>query len=122
MSPVDRCAACGGLFGFLPRGVCAACLDLRERAFAGVREWLLDNRGASILAASAATGVEESLIMSFIREGRLEFVGDGEHAVSRDEEEIKARIRRDLEARAAGAPAGPVHADQPSHGMRSRKA
>jgi hypothetical protein len=120
VSPVERCSVCGGLFAFLPRGVCAACLDVRERAFAGVREWLLDNRGASILAASEATGVDEATILSFIREGRLEFVADAAgRAVSPDEEEIKARIRRDLEARVAGS-TDPSDADRRAQGMRSR--
>lgn len=120
MSPVERCSVCGGLFPFLPRGVCAGCLEARERAFAGVREWLQDNRGASILAASEATGVDEATILSFVREGRLEFVADAAaRAVSPDEEEIKARIRRDLEARATATP-DPREADRPAHGMRSR--
>jgi hypothetical protein len=104
VSPVEACRSCGGLFPFLPRGVCAECIDLRERRYREVREWLLDNRGASILQACEATGVEESLILSFIREGRLEFVPT-EAAVSAEEEEIKARIRRDMAARGGDAAA-----------------
>ncbi len=40
-----------------------------------MREWLRDNRGASIIAACQATGVEERLVAEFIREGRLQFAG-----------------------------------------------
>lgn len=120
MTPVERCTVCGGLFAFLPRGVCAGCLEVRERAFAGVREWLLDNRGASILAASEATGVDEALIMSFIREGRLEFVGDAAGRPASRDEEITARIRRDLEARAATGQEAPTDPGRQAQGMRSR--
>ena len=121
MSPVEACRACGGLFAFLPRGLCADCQDLRERRYHDVREWLLDNRGASIPQATEATGVAETLILEFIREGRLEFTRDGEPAPP-DEQELRERIRRDLAARAAAdtGPAGPSGA-RPAHlGMRSR--
>ena len=77
MRPIESCKGCGQLFGFLPRGYCADCLDAREEQFATVKEWLFEHRGASIAAASEATGVPDATIMSFIREGRLEFVGAG---------------------------------------------
>lgn len=123
MSPVEACRVCGGIFAFLPRGVCADCIDEREGRYRDVRDWLLDNRGASILQASAATGVEESLIMEFLREGRLEVVGS-EPVDSRqeEEEEVKARIRRELAARGGDA-AGGAEADAAAGarlGMRSR--
>ncbi len=121
MSPVESCKGCGGLFAFLPRGYCADCIDLRERRYQDVREWLLDNRGASVADAAQSTGVEESLIMAFVREGRLEFVGAA--TASTEDEELKERIRRDLAAREAAGPA-PVDAARPSAprplGMRTR--
>lgn len=122
MTPVEACRACGGLFPFLPRGVCAACIDLREHHYAEVREWLLDNRGASIVRAAEATGVEESLILEFLREGRLEFVG-AEQATTAAEEELKQRIRRDLAARGADGPGGGEHvaSGYSALGMRSRE-
>lgn len=121
MTPVEACRACGGLFAFLPRGICAACQDLREQRYQAVREWLLDNRGASILQAAEATGVDESLIGEFVREGRLEVIGSGP-ATSPAEEAIKERIRRDLAAREAAGPAPGTDAPaRPAHlGMRSR--
>ena len=80
MTPVEACRVCGGLFPYLPRGVCAGCIDAREASYREVREWLLENRGASVVQACAATGVEESLILSFIREGRL---GDADAVCAR---------------------------------------
>ncbi len=123
MTPVEACRSCGGLFPFLPRGVCADCIDLRERRYADVREWLLETPGASIAQASEATGVEEALILEFLREGRLEFVG-AQHAGTAAEEEIKERIRRDLASRAAAEAAAttPRQATgRRSLGMRSRE-
>lgn len=120
MTPVEACRACGALFPYLPRGVCAGCIDLREQRYSEVREWLLDNRGASILQAAEVTGVEESLIMEFLREGRLEFVG-AEQDTSRAEEELKERIRREMAARAADGPATEGAAGARPLGMRSRE-
>lgn len=123
MSPVEACRSCGGLFAFLPRGVCADCQDLRERRYRTVREWLLDNRGASILQVAEATGVGEKLIGEFVREGRLEIIGASEAVSSPREEEVKERIRQDLAARAAQGAAAPG-TDAPARparlGMRSR--
>ena len=36
MSNVETCRECGRLFGFLPRGVCVDCQDLREQRFQAV--------------------------------------------------------------------------------------
>ncbi|MGD9573729.1 MAG: hypothetical protein AB7V62_17760 [Thermoleophilia bacterium] len=123
MTPVEACKGCGGLFPFLPRGICADCIDLRERRYGEVREWLLDNPGASILQAAEATDVPEPLIMEFLREGRLEFVGAAA-ATSPAEEDLKQRIREDLAARAAEAAATQAPSRRPaagpSLGMRSR--
>lgn len=68
---VHRCEDCGGLFGQLPRGVCATCLDDREADFRTVRDWLRRNAGASAADVAAATGVRQRRISLFIEEGRL---------------------------------------------------
>ena len=128
---VQRCRECGGLFAHLPRGVCAGCLDRRERDFRAVRDWLRDNGGAGIAEASAATGVEEGAIVRFIREGRIELVDPGDPALrrDRDEEQRRAELVRRLaeaprlgtsvrgEAEAGGR--GPV--PERARGMRARR-
>ncbi|WP_217915126.1 hypothetical protein [Miltoncostaea marina] len=124
MRPIESCKGCGQLFGFLPRGYCADCLDAREEQFAVVKEWLFEHRGASISAAGEATGVPDATIMSFIREGRLEFVGAGGGGDGRapaSEADVKERIRRDLEQRATRDPRPAPQGGRSSHvGMRSR--
>lgn len=68
---VHQCRDCSRLFGYLPRGVCAGCLDEREDDYRRVRDWLRGNPGASVVDVSVATGVTERRISLFIREGRL---------------------------------------------------
>lgn len=123
MSAVESCRGCGGLFAFLPRGMCGVCLDLREERYQSVREWLADNRGATVLQAAQATGVEESLIAEFIREGRLERVADAAAAQeSAERAELRARIAREMTERSVGGATAPGRAPSsaPPRGMRSR--
>jgi len=120
VSAVERCRECGGLFAFLPRGVCAGCLDAREAAFLRVREWLYENRGAPLAVVAEATGVESGLIAQFVREGRLEYVEpDADDLVRRrEEEERRARLVRHLQEAAAQDAGGSAQ----RRGMRTRSA
>ena len=126
MSPVEACRECGRLFGFLPRGVCIDCQDLREQRFQAVKEYLGDNGRASIIQTATDTGVEEGLIVGWIREGRLEYAGtDAGRLEGIDhDEDVKARIRAQLAAQAGPTgtdPRGPAAAPSDGHlGMRSR--
>ena len=119
MTAVQSCRGCGKLFPFLPRGLCADCIDLREERFQTVREWLRDNRGASILAACQATGVEERLVAEFIREGRLEFAGPTESPKDQQAREaLRAKLaqRDGLRRRRTR----PRPSSQPRRGMNVR--
>jgi hypothetical protein len=125
MSHIEACRECGRLFGFLPRGVCVDCQDLREQRFQAVKEYLADHAGASILRTATDTGVEEGLIVGWIREGRLRYSGPdaGQLDGIDHDEDVKARIRAQLAAQAGGQGTDPrPSAAAPSHhlGMRSR--
>jgi len=126
MSTVETCRECGRLCGFLPRGVCADCQDLREERFRTVKEYLADNPGASILQTASTTGVEESLIVGWIREGRLQNAGPDAGQVEGidQDDDVKARIRAQMAAQAGGQGTDPrLPAAAPpsaSRGMRSR--
>ena len=64
-----------------------------------MRDWLRDNSGAPIAVVAEATGVDEGLIVRFIREGRIEVVTPGaDPALARDreEEERRAELVRKL--------------------------
>lgn len=120
MSAVERCRECGGLFAFLPRGICVGCLDAREAAFVRVRDWLYEHRGATVAELAEATGVDSSLIAEFIRDGRLRYVEPDVDDLlrRREEEERRARLVRHLQDAAAGDAAGSA----PRRGMRTRSA
>lgn len=124
MSNVETCRECGRLFGFLPRGICVECQDLREQRFQAVKEYLRDNPGASVLQTATATDVEEGLIVGWIREGRLRYAGPdvGQLEGIDHDEDVKARIRAQLAAQAGAQgtdPRAPAAASR-SLGMRSR--
>jgi hypothetical protein len=124
VSNVETCRDCGRLFGFLPRGICIECQDLREERFQTVKEYLREHPGASVLTTATATGVEEGLIVGWIREGRLQYSGQDVaqlEGIDHDED-VKARIRAQLAAQAGGQgtdPRPPAAAAR-QLGMRSR--
>lgn len=124
MSNVETCRECGRLFGFLPRGICVECQDLREQRFQTVKEYLRDNPGASVLQTATVTDVEEGLIVGWIREGRLQYAGaDVARLEGIDhDEDVKARIRAQLAAQAGGQGTDPRPSAAASRhlGMRSR--
>jgi hypothetical protein len=125
MSNVETCRECGRLFGFLPRGVCVDCQDLREQRFQTVKDYLRDNAGASILQTATETGVEEGLIVGWVREGRLQYAGPdaGQLEGIDHDEDVKARIRAQMAAQAGAQgtdPQPPAAAPSRQLGMRSR--
>jgi methionyl-tRNA synthetase len=77
MTTVVKCRECGGLFPFLPRGVCVDCLDQIERDYQTVRSYLRDNPGARVFQVAEATEVEEGRIQQFIADGRIELATSG---------------------------------------------
>lgn len=111
MSPMT-CVDCAGLYAFLPRGVCVACQEARELRFQTVRDWLLDHSDATMIDVSEATGVEETLLSLWIREGRLRAVEPSPDAARR------ARVQQQLRLRVAGG-AGAA-SDAATGMMRSR--
>ncbi|HEY9722667.1 MAG TPA: hypothetical protein V6D47_11670 [Oscillatoriaceae cyanobacterium] len=69
---IANCARCGKLYQ-KPAGVkiCAECVQSEEDAYRLVRDHLEANPGIELPALSAATGVDESQIERFVRQGRL---------------------------------------------------
>lgn len=133
MSAVERCSECGLLFGVLPRGVCADCIDKREGEFRTVRDWLRRNGVAPIAVVARETGVDDHRIVRFVREGRIEMRMPGDPALvhEREEEERRAELVRKLadaprlgtsvNAEAAARPTPDGAQGQRSKGMRARR-
>jgi flagellar operon protein (TIGR03826 family) len=74
MGQLVNCPQCGGLYvtnAF--RDICDACYRKEEALFQTVYEYIRkrENRAATLIQVVRATGVEESLIHKFIKQGRL---------------------------------------------------
>ncbi|HOQ10643.1 MAG TPA: MerR family transcriptional regulator [Syntrophomonadaceae bacterium] len=78
MAPELRnCSICGRLFAYQPGGrtVCSRCRDQEEEKYMVVRRYVRDHPGATVFEVAEATGVDEELILQFLREGRLQSRG-----------------------------------------------
>lgn len=73
MSELVNCPQCNKVFVKTVRNICPDCYRKEEEAFRKVHRFLSkrENREATILEIVEATGVEEELIIKFIREKRL---------------------------------------------------
>lgn len=70
---VKTCKRCNKLFQYVTgRQVCPKCRKREEELFGQVKDYLRENKGASMEEVSEATGASLGLIQSFLREGRLE--------------------------------------------------
>ncbi len=69
-----RCARCGG--GMIFKGVgeyaCDTCGYIDYDDYGIVRNYIEENRGATVVEISAATGVSQSQIQAMLRDERLE--------------------------------------------------
>ena len=69
---VKNCKGCNRLFQYIGGPpLCPACREELENKFAEVKEYIYQNRGASIAEVSEATEVSVKQIKQWIREDRL---------------------------------------------------
>lgn len=74
---VRNCRKCGKIFNYVVGPtICPGCREKMEAKFADVKEFVRDNRGASIPEISEACEVEPQQIQQWIREERLVFAED----------------------------------------------
>ncbi|GAA0484877.1 membrane protein [Salinibacillus aidingensis] len=73
MGELANCPNCGALFVKGARSVCDQCYKEEEAAFEKVYSYIRkkENRRATLSEVAEATGVEERLIMKFVKERRL---------------------------------------------------
>lgn len=74
MPSLDNCPRCGGLFVKALRPICNACHKEIDVMFQTVYTFIRkrDNRKATLQEVVEATGVDETYILQFIREGRIQ--------------------------------------------------
>lgn len=68
------CIYCGRIFQSSGPDICPECLRKLEEQFKLIKEYLYQNPRASVEEVSKETGIDEKLILHFLREGRLEMV------------------------------------------------
>jgi len=77
MPDVRNCRRCGKIFNYLGGPpICPVCKGLDEEDFKRIKEYLYDNPGASLSEVSNVLEISVEKIKGFLREGRLEIVGD----------------------------------------------
>lgn len=74
---VRNCSTCGKIFNaVMDVRRCPECRKGDEVKFRMIREYLYDNPGASIEEVSEHLDIDRNKILHFLREGRLETVGE----------------------------------------------
>jgi len=73
VAELANCSRCGKVFVKSIRDVCQSCHQEEEEAFRVVYRFLTkrENREATVMEVVKATGVEEELIIKFIKQRRL---------------------------------------------------
>ena len=73
MAELKNCARCGNIFAMTIRDICPKCHKEEEEDFQTVYRFLTKkkNREATITEIVDATGVEEDVIIKFIKQQRL---------------------------------------------------
>ncbi|MFW6267384.1 MAG: flagellar protein [Halanaerobium sp.] len=66
-----NCKECGKLFSSSGQKVCPDCRQGEEEKFEIVKEYLWEHPNSTVKKVSEDTGVEEELIIKFMREDRL---------------------------------------------------
>ncbi|MCT4605027.1 MAG: MerR family transcriptional regulator [Marinisporobacter sp.] len=77
MTEIRNCKECGRIFQYTGVSkICTRCQKKEDNDFNVVREYIYENQGATLTEVSEETGVDEDKILRFLREGRLEIVGE----------------------------------------------
>lgn len=77
MAEIRNCKQCGRIFQYNGMSkICSRCHKKDDDQYQVVKEYVYDNRGATINEISEETGVDEDRILRYIRAGKLEIVGE----------------------------------------------
>lgn len=77
MPDVRNCRRCGKIFSYFSGPpICPVCKQLDETDFKRVKEYLYQNPGATLQQVSSELEISVDKIKRFLKEGRLEIVGE----------------------------------------------
>lgn len=74
---IRNCRRCNKIFQYKGNKYCDSCIGEMDQLFTKVRDYIYDNADANVIEVSQETGVEEEIILEFLREGRLELTSPG---------------------------------------------
>lgn len=78
MAEFKNCKICGRVFtSVINEDLCRNCREMEEKEFNRVKEYLYENPGATLTEIVTALGVSVKKIKKYLREGRLEILGEG---------------------------------------------
>lgn len=72
---LQNCKECGKVFSSSGADICPDCRKSEEEKFELVKNYLWDNPNSTIVKVSEETGVEEEIIIKFMKENRLQAQG-----------------------------------------------
>ncbi|MDD3840300.1 MAG: MerR family transcriptional regulator [Clostridia bacterium] len=121
---IRNCKQCGKIYAYTGSDLCPVCRKEEDDMFDKVREYIYSHPGANTLEVSEETGVEEKIILKFLREGRLELKTAGlgldceRCGVSITTGRYCSKCAKDLkEGFSGGQSAGPAKKSANSRGM-----
>lgn len=77
MAELRNCKKCGKLFNYIGGvSMCSECISEDEENYQKIKKYLYENPGASISQLSSDLDMTLETIKRFLRDGRLEIVGD----------------------------------------------
>ncbi|KNY28631.1 MerR family transcriptional regulator [Pseudobacteroides cellulosolvens] len=76
MPDIRNCKRCGQIFNYVGKQICPDCLKVDEDDFKRVKEYLYKYPGTSMSKVSEDLEISMQKITRYLREGRLEIVGD----------------------------------------------
>jgi len=69
---IRNCKHCNRLFQYQSSKYCPNCVIELDKVFMVIREYIYENPDSTIVEVSENTGVDNEIIMDFLREGKLE--------------------------------------------------
>lgn len=77
MPDVRNCRRCGKVYNYIGgTPICSACRQLDEEDFKRIKEYLYDNPGATLSEVSTVLEISVEKIRGFLKDGRLEILGN----------------------------------------------
>jgi flagellar operon protein (TIGR03826 family) len=73
--PMDYCKRCKKLFQVTTDKICDECKEKEKEEFDIVKDFIRDNPNKTVIEISYSTGIDEEVILSFLRKGRLQNSG-----------------------------------------------